>query len=94
MIDIGNTTVPEQLTAEDALTMALDGGVETPEELLGVGEHRDDDPSYAVRRRLRRMAKVTQRYGNTTLPRECMFIHVCERNLRRPVHNVTRNNNF
>ena len=57
------------------------------DELTGGGHHFDDDPNYIVRRR------ISQSYGPAgyLLPREAMFTHVVNRDLRRPKRNIDRN---
>ena len=87
LIDEGCSSPPAQHTNEDMFTMTVDGAVECPEELMGAGEHRDDDPGYAVRREIVRQVRVTQRYSNSLLPRESMFLSVTDNNLRRPARN-------
>ena len=49
------------------------------QELMGAGEHFDDDPNHALRRR------VSRRYNADCLPRTNMLIHVNQQDLRRPV---------
>jgi hypothetical protein len=87
-------TVPD-MTPQDELNVAVEGGVPlecvgtstdvVPAQLLGAGEHFDDDPRYTVRRR------ISERHGEHMLPRASLLHHVMERGLRRPVHNVRRN---
>ena len=84
-----------EITPQDELNITVEGGVPlegvgtsqdvVPGQLLGSGEHFDDDPRYALRRR------ITQMHGDNMLPRACLLNHVMERGLRRPVHNVERN---
>ena len=104
LIDNGNTRAPNQHTAEDQLTLAMDGAVQ----LNDVGE--EDDPRQGVADGallvdeltaggehfdddpgyvLRR--RITQEYHPDMLPRHSMSIHVTNQNLRRPVRNLARN---
>ncbi len=76
-------------TNDDTLTLAIDGAVPmeiTPEtdiplpaQLMGGGEHFDDDPDRAIRRR------VSRGYKEDELPRGNMMLHVTGQGLRRPV---------
>ena len=50
-------------------------------QLMGAGEHFDDDPDRSVRRR-----RVSQRYNQGLLPRDNMLIHVNNLGLQRPIH--------
>jgi hypothetical protein len=89
---------PPACTGQDELNFAVSDSVQADEvargqdigpriDLIGGGEHFDDDPERVVRRRL---AKIVEKYGEE-LPRECMFIHVVTENLRRPERNLSRN---
>lgn len=108
LIDHGDSKPPTRGTPRDELTMAIENGVSVQRQaiegetvdaagaLTGGGEHFDDDPRSRIRDTLRAedRARVTQRYGaDTLLPRESMFVHVTNRGLRRPAHNVSRNRN-
>ena len=77
---------------EDEFNMAINGGVpieqregtnfrvRVPSQLMGAGEHFDDDPDRSVRRR-----RVSQRYNQGLLPRDNMLIHVNDLGLQRPI---------
>ena len=79
----------------DRVNLAVEGGVPlegvgtsqdvVPDQLLESRKHFDDDPRYALRRR------ITQMHGDHMLPRACLLNHVVERGLCRPVHNVEQN---
>ena len=75
---------------EDEFNMAINGGVpieqregsnfRVPSQLMGAGEHFDDDPDRSVRRR-----RVSRRYNEGLLPRDNMLIHVNDLGLQRPI---------
>ena len=104
LIDQKEGNPPDQHIPEDELTLAVGGAVDAPSRpeggiaapanrLVGGGEHFDDDPDYVVRRRISRENRlVTEQYENQ-LPRECMFISMVNKNLRRPARNLARNAN-
>ena len=90
-------------TSQDELTLALDGAIDVtptvegdgvrPGDLSGGGHHFDDDPNYAVRRRISQ-TYTTGLLGDDDeylLPRESMFIHVTNSELQRPRRNKERN---
>mmetsp|Transcript_13665 Transcript_13665/g.16605 ORF Transcript_13665/g.16605 Transcript_13665/m.16605 type:complete len:247 (-) Transcript_13665:132-872(-) len=99
LIDNGNESYAlssYRPTPQDALALAFEGAVDVEERMDGVrvptltggGEHFDDDPTRAVRKRITRITETYQRRmgdaDNTyVLPREAMFIHVVNNELRR-----------
>ena len=106
LIDNGNESSAwsSPPTPQDALALAFEGAVDVEERMDGVrvptltggGEHFDDDPTRAVRKRITRITETYQRRmgdaDNTyVLPREAMFIHVVQNELRRPESNIERN---
>lgn len=58
-------------------------GMSTPQELIGAGDHNDDDPNDVFR------DSVSSRYASEELPRENMLQHVVEKGLRRPARSQT-----
>ena len=93
MNPVNARTVPPS-SYEDEFNMAINGAVPiTPRDgtnfsvagqLMGAGEHFDDDPNRALRRR------VSRRYNADCLPRTNMLIHINQQDLRRPVRSSLR----
>lgn len=73
------------LTIDGAVPMMVEGtnGMSTPQELIGAGDHNDDDPNDVFR------DSVSSRYASEELPRENMLQHVVEKGLRRPARSQT-----
>ena len=88
--NVDHENVPD-LLAQDELELVVDGAAllrregneaAAPEQLLGGGEHFDDDPARSFRR--------ARRYHPEQLPREKMLRHVINNNLVRPARSRSR----
>ena len=93
LIDHGNTKVDAN-HAQDSLSLALQGAVPmepaangepVPGQLIGGGDHFDDDSNYMVRR------TIYQVHQGRALPRTAMIAHVASLGMSRPIRNLERN---